>query len=222
MKPWKRSRKKPTDTEDQCPPQSSEAMVGPDAAGGWDISFCNHSTGEAILLLSLLNVDVVVSHVQLFVTPRTIAQQIPVSMGFSRQEDWSGLPFLLQGIFPTQGSNLGLLHCRLMLHHLSHQGSPQCLKVNYYNPDKPLWIELGETWSVMGWWAPGMCRGPRGLATTLQVPGRCSSLSCDILCGGSWTFNQMDVGSESRCTLCRLCELGQLPLCRWASLSPWV
>ena len=31
--------------------------------------------------------------------------------------------FLLQGIFPTQGSNLGLLHCRQTLYHLSHQGS---------------------------------------------------------------------------------------------------
>ena len=33
----------------------------------------------------------------------------------------------LQGIFPTQGSNPGLLHCRLVLYHLSHQGSPPCL-----------------------------------------------------------------------------------------------
>ena len=32
---------------------------------------------------------------------------------------------LLQGIFPTQGSNPGLLHCRQMLHCLSHQGSPK-------------------------------------------------------------------------------------------------
>ena len=31
--------------------------------------------------------------------------------------------FLLQGIFLTQGSNLGLLHCRQLLYHLSHQGS---------------------------------------------------------------------------------------------------
>ena len=30
---------------------------------------------------------------------------------------------LLQGIFPTQGSNPRLLHCRQILHHLSHQGS---------------------------------------------------------------------------------------------------
>ena len=34
-----------------------------------------------------------------------------------------GLPFLLQGIFPTQGSNPGLLHCRQILYHLNHQGS---------------------------------------------------------------------------------------------------
>ena len=31
---------------------------------------------------------------------------------------------LLQGIFPTQGSNLGLLHCRQILYHLSHLASP--------------------------------------------------------------------------------------------------
>ena len=31
---------------------------------------------------------------------------------------------LLQGIFRTQGLNLGFLHCRQILHHLSHQGSP--------------------------------------------------------------------------------------------------
>ena len=34
-----------------------------------------------------------------------------------------GCHFLLQGIFPTQGSNQGLLHCRQTLYPLSHQGS---------------------------------------------------------------------------------------------------
>ena len=34
---------------------------------------------------------------------------------------------LLQGIFPTQGSNTGLLHCRQILYPLSHQGSPSYL-----------------------------------------------------------------------------------------------
>ena len=33
----------------------------------------------------------------------------------------------LQGIFPTQGSNPGLLHCRQILYQLSHQGSPRIL-----------------------------------------------------------------------------------------------
>ena len=34
----------------------------------------------------------------------------------------------LQGIFPVQGWNLGLLHCRQILCHLSHQGSPRILE----------------------------------------------------------------------------------------------
>ena len=35
---------------------------------------------------------------------------------------------LLQGIFPTQGWNPGLPHCRQTLYHLSHRGSPRILK----------------------------------------------------------------------------------------------
>ena len=35
---------------------------------------------------------------------------------------------LLQGIFPTQGSNLGLPHCRWTLHQLSYKGSPRILE----------------------------------------------------------------------------------------------
>ena len=36
----------------------------------------------------------------------------------------AGSHSLLQGIFPTQGSNLGLPHCRQIFYYLSHQGSP--------------------------------------------------------------------------------------------------
>ena len=39
-----------------------------------------------------------------------------------------GCHSLLQGIFPTQRSNPGLLHCRQVLYHLSHQKSPRILK----------------------------------------------------------------------------------------------
>ena len=45
------------------------------------------------------------SHVQLFAAPWTVAHQAPLSLGFSRQEYWSGLCALLWGIFLTQGSN---------------------------------------------------------------------------------------------------------------------
>jgi len=43
------------------------------------------------------------SHVQLFVTPWTVARQAPLSMGLSRQEYWSGLPFPSPGDLPEPG-----------------------------------------------------------------------------------------------------------------------
>ena len=43
------------------------------------------------------------SHVQLFATPWTVAYQAPHSMGFSRQEYWSGLPFPSPGDLPNPG-----------------------------------------------------------------------------------------------------------------------
>ena len=38
-----------------------------------------------------------------FVTPWTVAHQAPLSMGFSRQESWSGLPFPFLGDLPNSG-----------------------------------------------------------------------------------------------------------------------
>ena len=43
------------------------------------------------------------SRVRLFATPWTVAHQTPPSMGFSRQEYWSGLPFPSPGDFPNPG-----------------------------------------------------------------------------------------------------------------------
>jgi hypothetical protein len=56
-------------------------------------------------------------------TPWTVACQIPLSTGYCRQEYWSGLHFLLQGIFLTQGWSLSLLcplHCRWILYRLRY------------------------------------------------------------------------------------------------------
>ena len=47
------------------------------------------------------------SHVQFFVTPWTVAYEVPPSMEFSRQEYWSGLPFLSPGDLPDPGIEPG-------------------------------------------------------------------------------------------------------------------
>ena len=54
----------------------------------------------------------------------TAAHQTPLSMEFSRQDYWSGLPFPSPGdlLDLTLGSKLGLLHCRQILYQLSYQG----------------------------------------------------------------------------------------------------
>ena len=64
------------------------------------------------------------SCVPLFATPWTGACQAPLSMEFSRQEYWSGLPFPPPGDL-TQGSNLWLLHllhCREILYRWAWKG----------------------------------------------------------------------------------------------------
>ena len=53
--------------------------------------------------------------------PRGFPRQ---SQGISQAKPQEGCHALLQVIFPTQGSNPGLPHCRQILYHLSHQGSP--------------------------------------------------------------------------------------------------
>ena len=79
------------------------------------------------------------SCVQILETPWTIARQPPLSTGFPRQEYWSILGeychFLLQGIFPTQGSNPNILHWQEDSLSLSHLGSPHLgVEVFYLSP----------------------------------------------------------------------------------------
>ena len=71
------------------------------------------------------------SHVGLFAAPWTVGRQTPLSLGFSSQEYWSGLPFLPPGIFLIQGSNphlLPLLHWQVDSLPLSYLGSP-CISI---------------------------------------------------------------------------------------------
>ena len=62
------------------------------------------------------------SRVRLFATPWTIPWNPP---GQNTGVSSLSLP---QGIFPTQESNWGLLHCRRILYQLSHKGSPRILE----------------------------------------------------------------------------------------------
>ena len=62
------------------------------------------------------------SSIWLFESPWTVAGQAPLSMGFPRQEYWSGLPFPSPGDFPDP--RITTLHRRQILYCLSPQGSP--------------------------------------------------------------------------------------------------
>ena len=86
---------------------------------------CLHCTPETVTTLPALCVCTVASVQSSSLLPRwTIAHQALLSMGFYRQECWSGLPWSIQGIFPTQGSNQCLLHCRWILYHWATRGKP--------------------------------------------------------------------------------------------------
>ena len=58
---------------------------------------------KAFLVIILVSEVKSLSRVRLFVTPWTVAYQAPPSLGFSRQEYWSGLPFLSPGDLPDPG-----------------------------------------------------------------------------------------------------------------------
>ena len=76
------------------------------------------------------------SHVWPFVTPWTVAHQAPLSLGFSRQEYWSGLPHPPPRIFPTQGLNphlLWLLRSRRILHHWATRKPDTIIATYLYN-----------------------------------------------------------------------------------------
>ena len=73
--------------------------------------------------LFILHIVKSLSRVRLFATPWTVAYQAPLSMDFPGNSTGVDCHFLLQRIFPTQGSNPGFPHCRQVLYHLSHPGN---------------------------------------------------------------------------------------------------
>ena len=63
--------------------------------------------------------------------PQTIARQGPLSVGFSKQQYWSGLPFPSPEDLPTQGLNPSLLHYKQILYHLSYREVIRSLAILY-------------------------------------------------------------------------------------------
>ena len=82
-----------------------------------------------------------------------------------------GSHFLLQGIFLTQGSNLGLLHFRQILYQLSHQGSPWLV---HKTPDSHLASIWNKIKSAASMWHPFVvfsnCSEPRAVDEGRGVP----------------------------------------------------
>ena len=92
-----------------------------------------------------------------------------------------GCHALLQGIFPNQGSNPGLLHCRWIIYRLSHQGSPTILEwVAYF-------FSRGSSWP-RNWtdrlFISGLWLHPSIFVSNLKWPLLCVSdlplPSCDV------------------------------------------
>ena len=100
-----------------------------------------------------------------FVTPRTAARQA-LSMGFSRQEYWSGLPFLPPGDLPDPGmehvsSSSPTLQADSLT--LSHQGSPQT-RIGSFYPIRLQSTGLGYYFSD----------GENGVQAKINLPKSCS------------------------------------------------
>ena len=96
--------------------------------------------GSSLRIFTVKEKVKLLSPVRLFATPWTVAHQAPPSMGFSRQEYWSGLPFPSPGDLPDLGIQPASAALQADSLPLSHLGSPQiCLLIAYYFK---LWFQL--------------------------------------------------------------------------------
>ena len=90
----------------------------------------------------------------------TVVRQASLSMEFSRQEYWSGLPFPSPEDVPNPGIKLRPLPCRQVLYRLNHQGSPQKVKnlpalqetrAPSLSQEDPLQEEMATHSSILAW-----------------------------------------------------------------------
>ena len=88
--------------ESQCRVLEAEGARGLRGARGREMPNCA-CTSCRLSILALRKRKWLLNHVRLFVTLWTVAHQAPLSMGFSKQEYWSGLPFPSPGDFSDPG-----------------------------------------------------------------------------------------------------------------------
>ena len=78
------------------------------------------------------------SQVWLFATLWTVAPQAPLSMGFFRQEYWSGSSFPSPGDLSDQGLNLHLLNCRWILYHWATEETHKEYCISLWQNGRPV------------------------------------------------------------------------------------
>ena len=83
-----------------------------------------------------------------FETPWTAAHQAPLSMGFSRQEYWSGLPCPSPGHLPHPGIEPASPALQADSFPLRHQRNPQWQLVNPVNLGSSGWLKIWKDWPV--------------------------------------------------------------------------
>ena len=134
-----------------------------------------------------------------------IAYQAPLSMGFSRQEDWSGLPFPSPGDLPGSG----IEHCRQTLYRLSHQGSSLKILKSFKKKNaffSQFWrLEVPDQGGGRFGFSWGISPGLRRLFKTSKQKERhqgqvvimqglqsscCGPLEAETLCGGGHPVQQ--------------------------------
>ena len=117
-------------------------------------------------------------------------------MEFSRQEYWSALPFPSPAYLPDPGIKAGFPSLQQILHHLSHQGSPQPVHSQVVM-DPRLRPLMAETQDTNPLWSPDGKRAAasRGVQGSLGAPTCtvCSQPTSMWLCG---TTNTLSRGSE--------------------------
>ena len=152
---------------------------------------------------------------RLFATPWIVAcTKLPHPWDFQGKSTGVGCHFLLQGILPTQGLNLGLSRCRQTLYRLSHQGSEHETDLKFETEAMQL-LSFSSSWGYCP--NDGMSCGPRLRWTKSDVQ--------DAALKGVLTHSS--ASANSQCLLasiphwdkvCTLSQWGMLVMYRYISM----